>query len=201
MTDDEIHALIYKHFQTISESSPIHYKAFFKFLSQQFTQVVNSIFLRNEFNDGGQIAWKHWVTSSIIDIGRDFCRRLYALPNADDEKKEKENNDLFIDESSGKEHFYLCERWKNAREPMFLLNQTCDFGYGGTPDGSISALVSDRYTLATEKRTALENTKFILIPWNEEEDRRRHMLLQTNFMNELPQRKQEKINLFVLILK
>ncbi len=61
------------------------------------------------------------------------------------------------------------------------------FGYGGTPDGSISALVSDRYTLATEKRTALENTKFILIPWNE-------------FMNELPQRKQEKINLFLRIL-
>lgn len=91
------------------------------------------------------------------------------------------------------------ERWKNAREPMFLLNQTCDVGYGG-PDGSISALVSDKYLLPQDKRTALENSKFILIPWNEEEERRRQMLMATNFMTTLPQRKQEKINLFLRIL-
>jgi len=105
------------------------------------------------------------------------------------------------DESTGKEHFYLCERWKNATEPMFLLNQTCDFGnFGGAPDGSISALVSDKFSLSVEKRQALENTKFILIPWNEEEERRRHMLSSVNFMHEIPQRKQEKINLFLRIL-
>ena len=58
---------------------------------------------------------------------------------------------------------------------MFLLNQTCDFGYG-VPDGSISALVSDKYALSTEKRQALENSKLILIAWNEEENHRRQML-------------------------
>ena len=102
MADDELHALVVEHFEHIATSSPIHYKAFFKFLSQQFTQVVSSIFLRNEFNDGGNIAWKHWVTSSIIDIGKDFCRRLY-----DDKSDQKDNAMGAIDESTGKEHFYL----------------------------------------------------------------------------------------------
>ena len=35
MADDELHALVLDHFQNIAESSPIHYRAFFKFLSQQ----------------------------------------------------------------------------------------------------------------------------------------------------------------------
>ena len=106
MNDDEI-CFIFKHFQTIAESSPIHYKAFLN-LSQQFTQVVNSIFLRNEFNDGGNIAWKHWVTSSIIDIGKDFCRRLYGneetktIPQKKKKrfKDESKYSEELIDESS-----------------------------------------------------------------------------------------------------
>ena len=101
--------------------------------------------------------------------------------NSDDNDSENKQK---VDESTGKEHFYLCERWKNAREPMFLLNQTCNFGYGA-PDGSISALVSNKYALSTEKRQALENSKFILI-----------MLSSQNFMNEIPRKKQEKNNMF-----
>ena len=72
----------------------------------QFTQVVSSIFLRNEFNDGGNIAWKHWVTSSIIDIGKDFCRRLYDDGGGAGGAGGPAAGGA-IDESSGKEHFYL----------------------------------------------------------------------------------------------
>ena len=45
LSDDAIHALIIRHFPKIARASPIHYKAFFKFLYGQFTQIVSSIFL------------------------------------------------------------------------------------------------------------------------------------------------------------
>ena len=106
-----------------------------------------------EFN-AGSFWWKHVITESQINIGRDFCRRLY------DEQKNSE------DESSGSEHFYLCQRWKNAREPMFLFNQTRNVGAQNS-DGTVSALIADTTIIAENIRVALEQTKFRLIPWTQ----------------------------------
>ena len=78
------------------------------------------------------------------NIGNDF----YTVIDQVDSDNDDEESEKKVDESTTKEHLYLCERWKNARQSMFLLNQVRDFGRD-IPDGSISALVSDKYVTLT----------------------------------------------------
>ncbi|ETN98220.1 hypothetical protein RFI_39290, partial [Reticulomyxa filosa] len=103
----------------IEQASPLHQTAFYKYLFSQFIHLADSVFLRNEDEESRDwpLRFKHEVTKSIIAISTDLSSRLYERGHA-------HNNDgNSIEESGGEDEFYLCKKWHESKELLYLVNQ------------------------------------------------------------------------------
>ncbi|ETO32803.1 hypothetical protein RFI_04312 [Reticulomyxa filosa] len=102
----------------IEQASPLHQTAFYKYLFNQFSPLVDSVFLRNEDKESREwpLRFKHEVTKSIIAISMDLSSRLYERGNA-------HSNGNNLEESEGEEEFYLCKEWQRSKDFLYLVNQ------------------------------------------------------------------------------
>ncbi|ETN97178.1 hypothetical protein RFI_40353, partial [Reticulomyxa filosa] len=159
-----------KHFNEIANSSPAHQRSFFKYLYQQFLPLVQSKFLKKKFleADKKSMWWKHEITKSVIKVATISCCCQYNHIKLNEEKEQKI-------EGTGREEFYLCEKWHNSKDYYFLVNQDRE---------SISVLISDIKNVNQRQLDEFKKLEFYLFEW-QQDLRERELILQVLHIFEL----------------
>ncbi|ETO05188.1 hypothetical protein RFI_32209 [Reticulomyxa filosa] len=99
------------------QASHLHQTAFYKYLHNQFSPLSTSVFLRNEDIESQRwpIRFKNEVTKSVIEMSTDLFSRFNQRGRVYSKKS--------LEESTGKDKFYLCKKWKRANHFLYLVNQ------------------------------------------------------------------------------
>ncbi|ETO09019.1 hypothetical protein RFI_28368, partial [Reticulomyxa filosa] len=138
LNSTEINQFMRNYFPQLITLSLWHAKMFFNYLFTQFEVLANSRFLLNEF-----IPFRHEATKCAIEFAKDLCFYSY---------NEEETKTMY------KSQFYLCEKWKQSNDLLYLVNQ----------DGSLSLLAARSSQLNDRRVESLKNTDFIIIAWEQE---------------------------------
>ncbi|ETO29434.1 hypothetical protein RFI_07687, partial [Reticulomyxa filosa] len=183
-SDNEMNTFITKNFPAAIFPTALHWNMFFKFSYPQFVRIAESAFLQNSIlgAENYPVLFKHEVTKAVLEVCKDLCRRSYKKRSREDQKNANDNNNDNDDDSEffESDEFYLCEKWHESKEFLYLVNQDegthtisfhirclCKFFFFPflREIGTISLLISDTAGVNRPLLEDLKTLQFLLFNW------------------------------------
>ncbi|ETN98436.1 hypothetical protein RFI_39063, partial [Reticulomyxa filosa] len=153
-----------KYISAIASSTYLHQTSFFRYCFQQFPRIAQSIYIQNSAwidekdNAENNIAFKHMITESVLQIAEDLSTRSFGNTNTRGSG----------DEGTGEEEFFLCKKWHDSKNPLFLCNH--DEGDKNS-EATFSLLISD-IEIIIELLDFFKQLGFLLFDWNDDLQKR-----------------------------
>ncbi|ETO05980.1 ring finger protein, partial [Reticulomyxa filosa] len=166
---NEIREFIQTKLPVIASLTYLHQTSFFRYCFQQFLPIAQSEFIQNsiwideEDDAENNISFKHMITKSVLQIAKDLSTYLFGNTNT------RESGD----EGTGEEEFFLCKKWHDSKDPLFLCNHDEDDKNSEEQNtATFSLLISDTTVIPEELLDFLKQVGFLLFDWNDDLQKR-----------------------------
>ncbi|ETN99517.1 hypothetical protein RFI_37954, partial [Reticulomyxa filosa] len=165
---NEIREFIQSKIFVIASSTYLHQTSFFRYCFQQFLPIAQSEFIQNsawidEKDAENNISFKHMITESVLQIAKDLSTHSFGNTST------RESGD----EGTGEEEFFLCKKWHDSEDPLYLCNH--DEGDKNSEEqntATFSLLISDIEIIAEDLLNFFKQLGFLLFDWNDDLQKR-----------------------------